>query len=73
VAPREPRDPPFPGSLCHGCGARRYVPGRATLFVLCTALAQKYPPQPVRTCAAFRPRPAAPPHGAGSPTGEGER
>jgi hypothetical protein len=51
------RDPaprlPHPDSLCVRCAACRLVPGRATVFVLCTALPQKYPPQPVRRCAAF--------------------
>jgi len=50
-----PRVPPYPNSLCHGCVARRYVEGRATLFVMCTALLEKYPPQPVIRCQAFRP------------------
>ena len=45
---------PHPASLCHRCEARRYVRGRATLFVLCTALPEKYPPQPVLQCKAFR-------------------
>jgi hypothetical protein len=36
-----------PTSLCHRCAARQYVRGRATLFVMCTALLVKYPPQPV--------------------------
>jgi len=52
----EPRARPFPRSLCHGCAALRYVKGRETWFLLCTALPQKYPPQPVVRCAAFRPR-----------------
>jgi len=32
------------------------VQGRATLFVLCTALPTKYPAQPVLRCEAFRDR-----------------
>jgi hypothetical protein len=52
-AERSPRLP-HPDSLCVRCAAVRLVPGRATVFVLCTALPQKYPPQPVRACAAFR-------------------
>lgn len=44
---------PHPDSLCVRCAARRLVAGRATVFVLCTALPQKYPPQPVRACVAF--------------------
>lgn len=58
-------DPPFPRSLCHACAARRYVTGRASVFVLCTALAQKYPPQPVLACAGFQP-----PRGRENPTSE---
>ena len=46
---------PFPTSLCHRCGACRYVQGRNSWFVQCTALPQKYPPQPVVRCPAFRP------------------
>jgi hypothetical protein len=41
-------------SLCHRCAAHRYVKGRATVFVMCTALPVKYPPQPVVRCEAFR-------------------
>ncbi len=44
---------PYPNSLCHRCAARRYVKGRAALFVLCTALPEKYPLQPVIRCVAF--------------------
>jgi len=43
-----------PESLCHRCAAHRYVQGRATTFVMCTALPVKYPPQPVVRCEAFR-------------------
>jgi hypothetical protein len=39
-------EPPFPDSICHRCAAHRYVEGRATVFVLCTALPDKYPRQP---------------------------
>lgn len=59
-------DPPYPDSLCHRCAASRLVRGRATSFVLCTALPEKYPPQPVRACREFRPRAEAretPPRG----------
>ncbi|MSR62532.1 MAG: hypothetical protein EXS08_08810 [Planctomycetes bacterium] len=52
----EPQARPFPRSLCHACAALRYVRGRATWFLQCTTLPQKYPPQPVARCAAFRPR-----------------
>jgi hypothetical protein len=46
---------PYPESLCHACAARRYVPARASTFLMCTALDVKYPRQPVRACVAFRP------------------
>ena len=46
----------YPDSLCHRCEARRYVQGRATTFVMCTALPDKYPRQPVLACPAFRQR-----------------
>ena len=49
--------PPFPESLCHRCAAPpRYVRTATSVFVLCPLLPTKYPPQPVLTCAAFRPR-----------------
>jgi hypothetical protein len=61
-------DVPYESSLCHTCAARRYVQGRATLFVLCGALETKYPPQPVRRCAAFTPRDVQ----SRAPRGDGE-
>jgi len=48
--PQKSSEPPYPDSLCHGCAARQYVRGRATLFVMCMALPVKYPPQPVVRC-----------------------
>ncbi|WP_407667425.1 hypothetical protein [Myxococcus dinghuensis] len=58
-----PPELPFPDSLCHRCGAPpRYVRSRTSVFVLCPLLPQKYPPQPVRACALFRP--AEPPREA---------
>ena len=51
--PAPPPPLPFADSLCHRCRAHRYVPGRATLFILCTALPDKYPRQPVLACPAF--------------------
>jgi hypothetical protein len=45
-----------PESLCLACAARRLVRTRSSAFVLCTALAVKYPRQPVSACPAFRPR-----------------
>jgi hypothetical protein len=59
----DPEVRPFPESLCHRCAARRYVQGRATVFILCTALPEKYPRQPVLRCPAHRPE-GAPPEGA---------
>jgi hypothetical protein len=47
--------PPFPESLCHRCVAHRYVPGKTSVFIMCTALPDKYPRQPVLACPAFRP------------------
>ncbi len=49
---------PFPESLCHRCAAPpRYIAsGRGSVFILCPLLPNKYPPQPVRTCALFRSR-----------------
>lgn len=56
---------PFPESLCHACAAPpRYVTSdRGAVFIYCPVL-QKYPPQPVLSCSAFRPRDA--PAGAAS-------
>ena len=48
---------PFPESLCHRCAAPpRYVEGKSSTFILCPLLAEKYPRQPVRACALYRPR-----------------
>ena len=50
-------DLPYPDSLCHRCAAPpRYVSTNTSVFILCPLLPQKYPPQPVRACALFRPR-----------------
>ena len=51
--PRPPAPLPFATSLCHRCAALKLVPGKNSLFLQCSALPQKYPPQPVRSCAAF--------------------
>ena len=49
---------PFPDSLCHRCAAPpRYVRSATSVFILCPLLPGKYPPQPVRQCPLFRPRP----------------
>lgn len=54
---------PFPDSLCHRCAAPpRYITSaKGSVFIMCPLLPQKYPPQPVRSCALFRPRPPAEP------------
>jgi hypothetical protein len=53
----EGRALPFPESLCHRCAAPpRYVAGKHSVFVLCPLRPERYPPQPVRTCALFRPK-----------------
>lgn len=46
---------PFPESLCRRCTAMKQVKGAHSVFLMCTALPQKYPPQPVRQCPAFSP------------------
>lgn len=54
---------PYPDSLCHRCAAPpRYIrSARGSVFILCPLLPEKYPPQPVRRCPLFRPRPPEPP------------
>jgi hypothetical protein len=52
----ELRPPPFPESLCHLCRHCRRIDGARSSFLLCEALPQKYPPQPVRSCPAFEPK-----------------
>ena len=47
--------PPFEESLCHRCAACRYVKTKRSLFILCNALPNKYPAQPVLACAAYSP------------------
>lgn len=53
-----PAERPFPDSLCHRCAAPpRYITsGRGSVFIMCPLLPNKYPPQPVRSCALFVPR-----------------
>jgi hypothetical protein len=48
---------PFPESLCHSCAAPpRYVTtDRGSVFIYCPVF-NKYPPQPVTACSAFRRR-----------------
>jgi len=51
---------PYPESLCHRCAAPpRYVRSARSVFILCPLLPEKYPPQPVRACPLFRPKPPA--------------
>jgi hypothetical protein len=49
---------PFPSSLCHACAAppRHVTTDRGSTFIYCPIL-KRYPPQPVRSCEAFLPRP----------------
>jgi hypothetical protein len=54
LLPREPVGPPRLGSLCERCDFCRKVRGRQSTFLMCTALSEKYPRQPVLECAAFR-------------------
>jgi hypothetical protein len=52
----DPPKLPFPDSLCHRCAAPPKVIRTArSAFIHCPVL-KLYPPQPVRECAAFRPR-----------------
>lgn len=45
---------PHPDSLCHRCRALRTVGSeRGGRYLMCTALDEKYPRQPVRACPAF--------------------
>ncbi len=46
---------PFASSVCHGCRFMREVRTARSVFLMCTALPQKYPPQPVRSCQAREP------------------
>jgi hypothetical protein len=50
---------PFPHSLCHRCAALKLVKGAHSTFLMCTALPNKYPRQPVSSCPAFSPATAA--------------
>ena len=48
---------PFPESLCHRCAAPPgYVRTSTSVFILCPLVPEKYPRQPVRECAFFRPK-----------------
>jgi hypothetical protein len=58
-SPDEPNLLPFPSSLCHRCAAAKYVQTKTSIYVLCGAMPQKYPPQPVEQCELFRKRPPA--------------
>lgn len=49
---------PFAASLCHACtGCRAVVSGRGSVFLRCDRRETRYPPQPVRACPVFDPRP----------------
>lgn len=63
---------PFPTSLCHRCAAPpRYITSaRGSVFIMCPLLPNKYPPQPVRSCALFRPTESRP-NDAGNDAGSG--
>jgi hypothetical protein len=47
---------PFPDSLCHRCAHLRVVESaKGSTFLMCREpTLPKYPPQPVRSCPAFR-------------------
>jgi hypothetical protein len=48
---------PFPDSLCHRCAAPpRYIKTSRSTFIYCP-LFKRYPPQPVRECEKFQPKP----------------
>jgi len=51
--PVKPPEKPFPDSLCWRCANHRTVGGARSVFLMCTALAVKYPAQPVNACPAF--------------------
>ena len=48
---------PFPQSLCHRCTHVKPVKTKTSVFLMCTALPEKYPRQPVVQCTAHRPVP----------------
>jgi hypothetical protein len=53
--PSRPEPAQLPvGSLCDRCDSCRRVSGRHSTFLMCTALPEKYPRQPVLDCVAFR-------------------
>lgn len=47
--------PPFAGSLCRSCAHHRVVRSPRSVFILCTALPDKYPRQPMTSCPTHRP------------------
>jgi hypothetical protein len=50
----EPDTRPFAESLCWRCANHRPIRAARSVFVMCTALAVKYPRQPVTTCPSFQ-------------------
>jgi hypothetical protein len=56
ATPVAPDALPFADSLCHACANLRLVRTATSTYMLCTALATKYPRQPVVACPAFSAR-----------------
>jgi hypothetical protein len=52
---RSPIALPFPDSICHGCAHSRKIETKTSKFLLCAALATKYPRQPISQFPAFEP------------------
>jgi hypothetical protein len=52
-APSSPPAPPYVGSLCLVCRHHRPVHTKTSTFILCTALPDKYPRQPMVTCLVY--------------------
>jgi len=45
---------PFAESICWTCANHREIGAARSTFILCAALAVKYPRQPVATCPAYQ-------------------
>jgi hypothetical protein len=57
VNPDESPELPFPDSLCHRCAAPpKYIKTARSIFIYCPIF-KRYPPQPVRQCDRFIPKP----------------
>jgi hypothetical protein len=48
------KERPFADSLCWRCTNHRPIRAARSTFVMCAALAVKYPRQPVLTCPGFQ-------------------